>query len=603
MIKQMPKKFSNLIPLILVIFLFLISAQKIKATVYPPPAGQGSPFAAYNPGNNQFLIVWGECRNIPTLAPGQKGCHAYGSVYNPYSCGYGSTNASDIYGQIINGDGTCFGGNFLISREPAGQRSTGQELPAVAYNPDYHEYFVVWQGHRRDFVALEDQCEGAFQQEGYDIFGQRVSAGGIFIGPPIRISKLEGGNPPTDKDDHQWHPRVAYSTADHVYMVVWHDGRTRQLFPQDPISTFKDIYGQIIKADGTLIGNNFPVSIDPNNTIYKIYGNAKRIQEYADIVYDSDRNRFMVVFEDDRDGTGNSHPCSQQYDRLNLNIYGSFFDTSGRKLGNNFPISTAPNTAERYPEVAYDPVQKQFLVVWQSAQQATAVQPPCPPAAQLPAYPNDWIKVLAQRIDQDGNKVGSVITIENAARLHNKYCHNEMAPEADVAFDTINNKYLVTWGVTSDPTGAAYRFETFRALINPNPQDNTFTKTSNNASGIFNRIFFKTGSPPSPLFIFSQWMSGKEGITYKLGTEGAPFNCPADGGPPPTTPYPTPTTQPPTPTPTCDRLGEATIEKFNLWKNEFNNPSVNPATSGANFNCDDKVNLKDFEIWRENFNL
>jgi len=58
----------------------------------------------------------------------------------------------------------------------------------------------------------------------------------------------------------------------------------------------------------------------------------------------------------------------------------------------------------------------------------------------------------------------------------------------------------------------------------------------------------------------------------------------------------------PTPTPVCPGLnGPATIQKFNTWKTQILNqppPSPRPA---ADFNCDTKVNLSDFEIWRFSF--
>lgn len=600
-----------------VLFFFLVNVKFSFAAINPIDAIQGLPHAVYNSQNNQFLMVWGECRSFPTLAPGQKGCRVTSTIYNSYSCSYGSTNASDIWGQIVNGDGSCFGGNFKVSREPDGQVSTGQELPSVTYNPDNHEYFVVWQGHKRDFVSLGDVCEGTFIDQGYDVFGQRISSGGQLIGPEIRISKLPNGNPLTDKDDEQWHPRVAYSTVDHVYMIVWHDGRTRKVFPAEfanEMVTFKDIEGQIIKADGTLVGENFLVSTDPANTDRKYIGAAKRIQQYADIVYDPDRNRFMVVFEDDRDGvnektaTGqeiSSHPCSQQYDRLNLNIYGAFFDTSGRPIGNNFPVSTIPNTAERYPEVTYDPVDKQFLVVWQSAIRATAVQPTCPPTAQLPAYPNDWIKVLGQRINQNGEKTGPLLTFENNARIHNQYSHNEMAPQVDVAFDNTVNKYLVTWGVTLDPTGVNYGFNVYKSYVNPDITDNSFSKIQNNMGGNVNRVFFKNVNGPAPFYITRQTIAQKQGLVFRIGNEGTFSNCPKDGGSPITTLYPTPTVTNPTPTTGCttssgdaDKSGNITINDYEIWRKEFLRIITSKFTD---FNCSGQVDINDYEVWRSNF--
>lgn len=526
-----------LISLFLLLSVSVFPAQ-IKAEIFPVSAGQSEAAAAYNNQDDQYFITWSECRNIPT------GGNCNG---NGYSCAYGSTNASDIYGQLIKGDGSCLGGNFLVSTEPVAGESTGQSLPDIAYNPNSHEYLVVWQGHRRDFVKLGDSCEGIFQKEGYDIFGQRFTSGGVRIGPQIKIS-----NTGVTNDDQQWHPSVSFSTRDNVYLVAWHDGRTRQMFP-GTTTTYKDVYGQIVKADGTPMGNSFPISLDPGNTTTQIYGNALRIQQYPSTAYDSVNNKFLVVSEDDRQGTGRSPPCGPQYDRLKTHIYGAFFDTSGHKIGNNFPISQT-DEAKRYAKIAYNPHYNEYLVVWQGAQQAPALSDPCPnplTAATAP-YPNDWVKAYAQRINSNGEKIGNLILIDDTTKFHNWYYDNSYAPQIKVAVNPLDNKYLVTWG----DSGAGSAFTISGKWIDPQTGSVTPAGIGSGftiGTGAYTNLIYFDKPSGSDNYLSVQthdytFNSTKYRVVDFKKSTTAVANCSAQGGPPPTTPYPTAILGPPQPT-------------------------------------------------------
>lgn len=67
---------------------------------------------AYNPVNNQFLTIWQDYRNW-------------------------STNGWDIYGQLLNGDGSLNGSNFGIS-----VRTKDQSNPSVSFVNN--KYYAVW---------------------------------------------------------------------------------------------------------------------------------------------------------------------------------------------------------------------------------------------------------------------------------------------------------------------------------------------------------------------------------------------------------------------------------------------------------------------------
>jgi len=421
---------------IIAIYSGFLGSKRVIAVFYPATAPQDQPYGIFNPNLNQFLIIWSDCR------------------INPSYCQYGKNDYHDIFGQIININGNCQGNNIPIKIESA--NFTGEQFPAGVYNPNKNEYLLVWQGHK-NFLEGNDSY---FQQEGYDIWGQRISSSGQLIGGPFKISKLSSvdnspknicyGNVPRDPaqcDDNQWHPRIAYSPTSRRYLVVWHDGRMRaRHYHQNPgywedsndKTTFKDIYGQILDDEGNLVGENFPVSLDPNNNDFIYPGNAKKIQQYPDIVYDSKRNRFLVVWEDARlDPNPNPHPLNQQYDRLLLNIYGGIFDTNGNKIGENFLISlNNDQEAERYPKIALSQNNDAFLVVWQAVDKVTGT-----------SYPSDWVRVKARafKFDSQGNPSpqGNPIIIESQAILHDRYLDESYPPRANVI--ALNNKFLVSW--------------------------------------------------------------------------------------------------------------------------------------------------------------
>lgn len=496
--------------------LFLLLVKSTRADFFPATAPQDQPFAIFNSSLNRFLIVWSDCR------------------LNPSYCQYGKNDYHDIFGQLIDLNGNCQGSNIAIKTETG--NFTGEQFPAGAYNPNKNEYLLVWQGHKK-FLENNDAY---FQQEGYDIWGQRVSSSGQLIGQPFKISKLASsdnsprnvcyGNPartPNECDDNQWHPRIAYSPQARRYMVVWHDGRMRaRYYHQNPgywedandKTTFKDIYGQILDDEGNLIGENFPVSLDSNNTNLVYYrGNARGIQQYADIVYDSTRNRFLVVWEDARlDPNPNPHPPGQQYDRLLLNIYGGFFDTNGRPIGENFLISlNNDQEAERYPKVVLNQGGTGFLVVWQAVDKVSGS-----------SYPNDWVRVKARvfSFDSQGNPQpqGSPIIIEQQAYPHNRYIDESYPPRAN-AID-LNNKYLVTWEKYRE--GRKGKWLTYEG----NPEGQSFSILS----GISGSQVF----PYNHGYLLVGMRNNPPTVVFKLSEKNDIFNCPLT---PSSLPTPTPT--------------------------------------------------------------
>lgn len=372
------------------------------------------PVVAYNPDRDEYLIVWSDCRNNPGA---------------PYDCVYGKQDYSDIYARRLAGNGTPLGSDIAIATGRLGQR-----LPSVAYLPTNRTYLIAWQQHKKDFMQEADP-DRSFYLYGYDVFGQRLSETGALLGGAIRLSEQFGNPANPDPDDHQWHPEVEPHPSDGSFLVAWHDGRTRQLYPdlyrddENDRTTFKDIHAQVVEANGALRGSNVALTLDPNNTDFQIIGNAKRIQQYASIVYNSQDNRYFAVWEDDRAGTGNPHAYAPlYYDRLDMDIYGGFFDANGAPLGANFLIYAGVG-AQRYARVAYNSRDSEYLVVFQEFIEGASYR-----------------KVYAQRVASDGSPIGALLAIdEQAANINPVNPYESWIPRPDVAYNAATNQYLVVW--------------------------------------------------------------------------------------------------------------------------------------------------------------
>ena len=142
---------------------------------------------AYNPGRNEYMIVWWDDRHWPDV---------------------------DIYGRRVSDSGSPLGGSFSICRV-GGE----QWFPNVVYSSVGEEYLVVWEDERNS---------------GLDIYGQHISDTGILDGPNFSISTARYS---------QEVPRTAYNSVVNEYLVVWTDERNKNT------SGF-DIYGQLIKSPG-----------------------------------------------------------------------------------------------------------------------------------------------------------------------------------------------------------------------------------------------------------------------------------------------------------------------------------------------------------------
>jgi len=265
-----------------------------------------------------------------------------------------------------------------------GTASPGDHFPSIAYDPSLNRYLAVYQK-----VNLDAPCCHI------DIFGQFLAPDGVLSGVEFPISNVEA--------DSKDNPAIAYDSVNHRFLVVWEDQRNSDV-------TANDIYGQIVNADGTLSGGNFPVS-DNTST-----------QERPSVAYDSANQRFLVVWQDGR----NPYPSP----------YGQLVNTGGTLYDGDFSIA---NVNDQNPQVAYDSVNQKFLVIFNR-------------------YDGNYFDIHGQVLNPDGSPDGAITDISTGD--NHKWLNWNSIP---IAYDSTHQRFLVVW---EDDRGADH--DIYGQLLNAN---------------------------------------------------------------------------------------------------------------------------------------
>jgi Bacterial Ig-like domain len=272
-----------------------------------------------------------------------------------------------IEGQLINPDGTLHGsGNeFLISGN-----ADGMTFPTIAYDQANAQFLVVW-----NTSSTADA-----------IYGQLVSPDGILIDGVITLSSGAGD---------RLSPAVAFDSSAQRYLIVWQDLR----------NDTGDIYGQILAADKTTIGDNFLIST--NSTPPPVY--APDRQQLPSVVYESGDHAYLVTWTDYRGGAKNE-------------IYGQRVGQDGSLLGNNFVIASPadPKHAEA-SKSAYDPVHQRSFTAWFDP-------------AIIP------MDLMGQLRTADG-PTGDDILIASNATVDNP----AVPPPPEILFEAGQERFILTW--------------------------------------------------------------------------------------------------------------------------------------------------------------
>ena len=204
-----------------------------------------------------------------------------------------------------------------------------QLAPALVWNPMAQEYLLVW--------------EHVYSATDHDVYAVRIDRQATVVGAPIALAtttRWEGA------------PSVA-AAADGTYLVVWEV----EFSAED-----RDVYGQVLAADGTPSGTAFGIAQS---------GTLDRRPAVA-----PGEGQFLVVFEHDSGPLG-----APQFDIWGQRVSG------GALVGG--AISVADGVFdESHPAIAWGPATAEYLVSWQ-------------------VWSGTETDLLARRVAHDGQLQGS----------------------------------------------------------------------------------------------------------------------------------------------------------------------------------------------------
>ena len=332
----------------------------------------------YDQNANHYLVMWvddgdnwvegqlldqtgGLIGTSPFTITNVGGLHPR-AAYNSHRFSYMAVyqHGGDIYGQAIAGDGSLSDPAFVICDATADQVKPNLEFNS---NSDVYEYLVVWGDERDDH---------------WDIYGRRIDEDGAPQGDEIVVCNAS---------DDQYGPDVTYNVRVNQWLVSWYDYR-------DQNASGADIYGQRVKADGSLAGQgNFAIYDGPNNQrSVALVARPKLVGA-----------EYLAVWQDHRSGDG-------------LEVVGQRISVLGTLNWHDFNVS-APLESQENPRVAYNSTDQQFLVVWQDERDGDS-------------------DIYAQIVLTTGIPITDNIVVQNVG-------HQLVDPA--VAYGPISNTYVVVW--------------------------------------------------------------------------------------------------------------------------------------------------------------
>lgn len=382
------------------------------------------PAVAYNPTNNEYLVVWEGEDDEGSLVP----------------------NEFEIYGQRLNAaTGAEVGTNdFRISdMGPDGNPSYNAELPDVVYNATNGEYLVVWRGDEDSIGIGEDE-----------IFGQRIIAStGAETGTnDFRISDMgTEGSSAFDATD----PAVAFNSTDGEYLVVWSGDDN-----VDTVTNEMEIFGQRLTAStGAEVGtNDFRISdMGPE-------GDISYEAEFPDVAYNSTDNQYLVVWSGD-DFTAPLVEGEHE-------IFGQRLSAAGEAVGDNdFQISAmGPNGDAAYdaafPNVHYNSLYNEYFVIWTADDDSGAL------------IDNEYEVYGRQVVADTGAFAGSQVRLSDMGT--DGVASRGVLSETPLglAYSTTEKAYLLAWQADDDDSGLAdNEWEIFGQRYAPYQADVRVTKS------------------------------------------------------------------------------------------------------------------------------
>lgn len=252
-----------------------------------------------------------------------------------------------------------------------------QIRPRLAHQPD-GGFIVVWDS--------DEAGVGGTDTSGC-ILGQRYDSSGARVGNEFQIN--------SSTTYWQWGADIGTDAAGN-FVVVWaspHAGGYGGNF---------DIFGQRYLANGSAIGNEFPVS--SYNT---------GLQEYPAVAV-APGGEFVVTWQSDKPSTD---------DRTGIRA--RRFGADATPIGSDFPVNTFTTEHQRWPAIAIDD-DGDFVVVWQGDDSGGSDTDPVNPTKSI----------SGQLFASDGSLIGGEFQVNTYTTDHQYHPSVAMASDGD---------FLVVW--------------------------------------------------------------------------------------------------------------------------------------------------------------
>ncbi len=207
-----------------------------------------------------------------------------------------------------------------------------------------------------------------------------------------------------------WDPDVCFGNDG--FLVIWEEGQ--YFIPPFTVGFKQELRASIYDPDGDVLVDDELV-YKPSTTYYR--------NENPSVAYGGNGN-FFVAWE--------HYANTQNPGITTMDIYGRTVKRNGGglSLGTVRNICTADN-CQADPNVEFDSVNDQYLVVWEDARSST----------------NDY-NIYGRLYDTDGSPVGSEVTICGESNCQT---------EPWVAFDSVNGQYMILWEEGLTPEDGPFR--------------------------------------------------------------------------------------------------------------------------------------------------